>query len=502
MFDLFIQGLSIAFTVENFIFMFVGCVLGIVFSAIPALTFSTALILLIPLTFSLSPVAAISVLLGVFAGGMTGGSISSVLLGIPGTPSAAATVLDGYLLAKKGQAGKALGMSIYSSVFGGIFSLLVLILVAPQIASVAIKFGPPEIFALVVFGLSTIVGLSESSVVKGLIAGFFGLLLCTVGLDPVMGLQRYTFGFANLMTGIGLMPVMIGMFALPEIIDNFLIASENRHKPQEKNKQKVKASFPTFQEMKSTFWLNLKASALGTFVGAIPGTGGPIACFMAYDMAKRSNPKVGTGEIDGVAAPESANNGVTGGALIPLLTLGIPGDSATAIMLGALLIHGLVPGPLLFRDNGPLVYAIFISILIINLMVLVIQFFGMKLFVKVLDIPKVNLMAMILVMSVVGSFAINLNYADIVVMFAAGFLGYLMKRFGFPITPLILGLVLGYTVEDNFRKSLVLSDGSFNIFFTSPVSLVFLILAVLMLIAPTLKPWINAWKTKKTIQSS
>lgn len=499
MFDLFTQGLSIAFTVENFIFMFVGCVLGIVFSAIPALTFSTALILLIPLTFSLYPVAAISVLLGVFAGGMTGGSISSVLLGIPGTPSAAATVLDGYLLAKKGQAGKALGMSIYSSVFGGIFSLLVLILVAPQIASVAIKFGPPEIFALVVFGLSTIVGLSESSVVKGLIAGLFGLLLCTVGLDPVMGLQRYTFGFANLMTGIGLMPVMIGMFALPEIIDNFLIASENRHKPQEKNKQKVKAAFPTFQEMKSTFWLNLKASALGTFVGAIPGTGGPIACFMAYDMAKRNNPKVGTGEIDGVAAPESANNGVTGGALIPLLTLGIPGDSATAIMLGALLIHGLVPGPLLFRDNGPLVYAIFISILIINLMVLVIQFFGMKLFVKVLDIPKVNLMAMILVMSVVGSFAINLNYADVVVMFAAGFLGYLMKRFGFPITPLILGLVLGYAVEDNFRKSLVLSDGSFNIFLTSPVCLVFLILAVLMLVAPTVKPWLKAWKTKRTM---
>jgi len=498
MFDLFTQGLSLAFTVENLIFMLLGCVLGIVFSAIPALTFSTALILLIPLTFGLDPLPAISVLLGVFAGGMTGGSISSILLGIPGTPSAAATVLDGYELAKKGQAGKALGMSIYASVFGGIFSLLVLILVAPQIAKVAIKFGPPELFALVVFGLSTIVGLSESSVVKGLLAGLFGLLLCTIGLDPVMGLQRYTFGVANLMTGIGLMPVMIGMFALPEIIDNFLIASRDRHKPPQKNEQKVKAAFPTLREMKDSIWLVIKSSAIGTFVGAIPGTGGPIACFIAYDQARRKNPKVGTGELDGVAAPEAANNGVTGGALIPLLTLGIPGDSATAIMLGALLIHGLVPGPLLFRDNGALVYSIFISILLINLMVLVIQFFGMKIFVKVLDIPKVNLMAAILVMSVVGSFAINLNYADVIIMFLAGFLGYLMKRYGFPVTPLILGLVLGYSIEDNFRKSLVLSDGNFSIFVTSPVSLIFLILAVLMLVAPSLKPMLNAIKNKRS----
>jgi len=497
MFDLFVQGLSLAFTPENFLFMLIGCILGIVFSAIPALTFSTALILLIPLTFGLDPLPAISVLLGVFAGGMTGGSISSILLGIPGTPSAAATVINGYAMAQKGLGGKALGQAIYSSIFGGLVSLLVLMLVAPQIAGIAIKLGPPELFALVVFGLSTIVGLSEGSVVKGLLSGLFGLLLCTIGLDPVMGLQRYTFGYAGLMTGIGLMPVMIGMFALPEIIDSFLVASRDRHKPKEKTKQKVTASFPNFQEQKAAFWLNLKSALLGTFIGAIPGTGGPIASFLAYDMARRKNPKVGTGELDGVAAPEAANNGVTGGALIPLLTLGIPGDSATAIMLGALLIHGLIPGPLLFRDNGPLVYSIFISIFIINLMVLVLQFAGMKLFVKVLNIPKVNLMAMILVMSVVGSFAVNLNYSDIMVMFLSGFLGYIMKKNGFPVTPLILGLVLGGTIEDNFRKSMVFSDGSMMIFVKSPVSLIFLILALFMLLAPTLKPMINAWKAAR-----
>lgn len=500
MFDLFLEGLALTFTLQNFIFMFLGCVLGIVFSAIPALTFGTAMIILIPLTFNLEPLPAISVLLGIFAGGMTGGCISAVLLGIPGTPSAAATVIDGYLMAKKGEAGRALGMSIYSSVFAGIFSLLVLMLVAPQVAKIALQLGTPELFAIVVFGLSTIVGLTEGSVAKGFISGVLGLLLCTIGLDPVMGLQRYTFHYAGLMTGVGIMPVMIGMFALPEVVENLLVAKRDRDKPKVKNQQKVKASFPSFKEQKESFWLNLKSSALGTAIGTIPGGGGPIASFLAYDMARRGNPKVGTGHIDGVIAPEAANNGVTGGSMIPLLTLGIPADSVTAIMLGALLIHGVVPGPLLFKDNGALVYSIFISILIINLMVLAIQFVGMKLFIKVLDIPKANLMAMIFVLSIVGAFANNLNFSDIFIMFFAGFLGYGMKKFGFPVTPLILGLVLGTTIEENFRKSLVYSKGSFMIFLESPVCLLFLTLAVLMLLAPTLKRLYSKWKLKQSFQ--
>ncbi|MGI6433482.1 MAG: tripartite tricarboxylate transporter permease [Sphaerochaetaceae bacterium] len=256
------------------------------------------------------------------------------------------------------------------------------------------------------------------------------------------------------------------MFALPTVIDNFLTASKNRNKPVEKARQQVKATFPTRAEQKKLLPINLKASFIGTLIGAIPGTGGPISVFMAYDQAKRSNPKVGTGEIEGVAAPEAANNAVTGGALIPLLTLGIPGDSATALMLGALMIHGLVPGPLLFRDNGPLVYAIFISLFLINIMVLIMQFVGMKLFVKVLDIPKVNLMTMILIVSVVGAYAVSLNYVDIIIMFASGLLGYFMKRYGFPAVPLILGLVLGKIIENNFRKSLIFSDGKLDIFYT------------------------------------
>ncbi|HHV64818.1 MAG TPA: C4-dicarboxylate ABC transporter permease [Peptococcaceae bacterium] len=492
MLDYLVQGLTIALSFQNLLFMLFGTVLGLVFAAIPGLTFSTALILLIPLTFGLEAVPAISVLLGVYAGGMSGGSISAILLGIPGTPSAAATVIDGYAMAKKGEAGKALGMAVYASVFGGIFSLLVLMLVAPQLASVAIKFGPPEIFALVVFGLSTIVSLSGTDIVKGLLAGLFGLLLCTVGLDPVMGLQRYTFGQAGLMVGIGIMPVMIGMFALPEIIDTFLRAKKNQGLKQEEPKRdKVKAAFPSFKEMGKTFFLLIKSAAIGTGLGAIPGTGGPVASFLAYDQAKRTNPLSGTGTIEGVGAPESANNGVTGGALIPLLTLGIPGDSATAIMLGAFLIHGLAPGPLLFQNYGDLVYAIFISILIIYIMVLVIQFYGIRLFVKVLDFPKVNLMVVILAVSVIGAFAINLNFSDVIIMFFSGVLGYLMKRFDFPVTPLILALVLGYSIEDNFRKSLVFSGGSLDIFIKKPVSLVFLTLAMIILVAPFLRPWLE-----------
>ncbi len=492
------QGLVIALSWENLLFMLFGTILGLVFASIPGLTFSTALILLIPLTFGLEAVPAISVLLGVYAGGMSGGSISAILLGIPGTPSAAATVIDGHEMAKKGEAGRALGMAVYASVFGGIFSLLVLMLVAPQLASVAIKFGPPEIFALVVFGLSTIVSLSGTEVVKGLLAGLFGLLLTTVGLDPVMGLQRFTFDQPGLMVGIGIMPVMIGMFALPEIIDTFLEAKKNKGQQRDDTQnKKVKAAFPTFKEIRKTFVLMVKSSAIGTGLGAIPGTGGPIASFLAYDQARRSEPKCGTGRVEGVGAPEAANNGVTGGALIPLLTLGIPGDSATAIMLGAFLIHGLAPGPLLFQNFGDLVYAIFISILIIYLMVLVIQFFGIRLFVKVLDFPKVNLMIIILAISVVGSFAINLNFSDVIIMFFSGLLGYFMKRYGFPITPLILALVLGYTIEDNFRKSLVFSDGSYSIFVQNPVSLVFLTLALVILLAPFVKPWLQRRFSKK-----
>ncbi|MDR1320014.1 MAG: tripartite tricarboxylate transporter permease [Gracilibacteraceae bacterium] len=484
------QALTIAITAENFLFMAIGTVLGIVFAAIPGLTFSTALILFLPMTFGISPIAAISVMLGIFCGGMTGGSISAVLLGIPGTPSAAATVIDGFVLAKKGQGGKALGTAVYASVFGGIVSVLIMICVAPLIAKVALTFGPAELFMLVLFGLSTVVGLSEGNMLKALIACLMGLLFTTVGMDPVVGLQRFTFHFAPLMSGIGIMPVMIGAFAFPEIINTFLEYKKDKGYKEKKIESSVKAAFPDNKEKKRLLPLNIEASLMGTVIGAIPGGGGPVAAFLGYSLAKSKNPRCGSGELEGIAGPETANNAVTGGAMITLLTLGIPADSAAAIILGVFLIHGVVPGPMLFQDNGPMIYALFISMLIINVMVLVFQFFGMKVFVKVLNLPKINLLAVILSVTVVGAYATHVSFTDITIMFIIGLLAWFMKRHQFPVIPLILGLVLGGEIERNLRIALLLSGGSLNFFMHSVVSVLFLALSLLMLLSPILKPQI------------
>lgn len=480
MLENFVGGLSMAITLENLLFMLAGTVLGIVFGSIPGLTFSTALVLMIPLTFDLPAVCALSLLLGVYSGGMSGGAISAILLGIPGTPSAAATVTDGHPMYLKGEGGPALGMAVFASVFGGLFSLIMLMLVAPQLARFALSFGNPEIFSMLVFGLSTIISLSGGNLVKGLIAGTVGLLITTIGLDPIMGTQRYVYGVVELMEGVDIMPVMIGMFAIPEIVNTFQSVKKYGEQKQTGNLN-AKAKFPTWAVVKRNFSLLVASSAIGTGIGAIPGTGGPIASFLAYDVARKKFPACGTGIIEGVAAPESANNGVTGGALIPLLTLGIPGDAATAIMLGAFLVHGIAPGPLLFRDHGSLVYGIFISIFIIYLMVLVIQFYGVRIFLKIMDIPKLSLMSIILVLSVVGSYAVKNSYLDIVMMGCCGVLSYFMKKFGFPVTPMILAVVLGGSIESNFRKALLYSDGSPSIFFSSAVSITFLALSMFML---------------------
>ena len=343
-----LTGLVLALTWESILAVILGCIVGIVIGAIPGLTFTMGIVLLLPLTFSLPPIPAMALLLGVYIGGMTGGSVSAILLGIPGTPSAAATVFDGHPMAKQGHAGKALGTAVIVSIFGGIFSLLVMMLVSSQIAAVAIKFGPVEIFALVVFGFATICGISETSVIRGLIAGAIGLMVMTIGLDPIVGVPRLTFGSTNLLQGIDLVVAMIGMFAIPQVLRTFI----QKDPEAEGLDARVKADLPTWREIKQNLWLMVRCAIMGTGIGAIPGTGGPIAAFLAYDHARRfsNHPeRFGKGELAGIVAPETANNAVTGGALIPLLSLGIPGDPTTAVMLGGLLIHGLRPGPLLFN---------------------------------------------------------------------------------------------------------------------------------------------------------
>ncbi len=469
-------------SLESLLAMIIGTVVGITFGAIPGLTYSMGIILLLPFTFGMSAVPAIAALLGVYVGGMTGGSVSAILLGIPGTPSSAATCIDGYRLSKQGKAGKALGVALVSSVYGGCVSLLILTVSAPVVAGFALKFGPAEIFALVFFGFSTISGLAGRNLVKGLISGLIGLIVMTIGLDPIMGMKRFTFGISTLNGGVNLLVFMIGMFAIPQIVKIFTgeeVTENSAAKSIED--RKVANEFPTWSEFKGLLGLITKTSLIGTGIGALPGSGGPIAAFLGYDQARRRKKQPDEPTLEGVAAPEAAKNGVVGGALIPMLTLGIPGDNATAIMMGALLIHGLRPGPLLFQEHPDFVYGIFVVLLILNFMTLAIQYFGIRVFVRVLRIRKSYLFTAILTLCVIGAYTVSNNIFDVYIMLFSGILGYLMGKFRFPTEPAVLALVLGPTMEDSFRRSLIISYGDYGIFFASPISIALYVLTFFLI---------------------
>lgn len=492
--DAITTGLQMALTWHALLAVVVGSVVGVIFGAIPGLTFSMALALLLPFTFGMAATPAIALLLGIYVGGMTGGSVSAILIGIPGTPSAAATVFDGYPMAMRGQASVALGGAVIASVFGGMFSLLVMVLLLEQVAGLAIKFGPVEIFALVLFGLSTICGLGAQSMARGLVAGVLGLMLVIIGLDPIDGVARLTFGTVELQQGVNLLVGMIGLFAVPQVITTFIEYGRVKSKPLGTD---VRASLPSLQQLKKRFGLMLRCSALGTAIGAIPGTGGPIAAFLAYDHAKRFDVKpesFGQGELSGVMAPETANNAVTGGTMIPLLSLGIPGDPATAVILGGLILHGLAPGPALFDTNLPAIYAIYIAIAIAYLVTLVVQIWGIRWFVKVMDVPAHLMAVVIIVMCVLGSYAIRNSMFDVYLMAIMGLIGYVLQRLRIPVAPVVLGLVLGSTLENQFRTALILNEGSYQGFLDSSVALGFFILTVLMI-------GMQLWSTNKKNKS-
>jgi putative tricarboxylic transport membrane protein len=404
---------------------------------------------------------------------MTGGSVSAILLGIPGTPSAAATVFDGYPMAQKGEASVALGAAVIASTFGGLFSLIVMILLLEQVAAIAIKFGPAEIFALVLFGLSTICGMAERSMLRGLIAGTLGLMLMIIGLDELDGVARLTFGTVQMQQGINLLVAMIGLFAVPQIISTFI---DYGHVEPFKMPANVRARLPSFRQLKDRLWLMVRCAGIGTGIGAIPGTGGPTAAFIAYDHARRFGRQpenYGKGELSGVVAPETANNAVTGGTMIPLLSLGIPGDPATAVILGGLLVHGLYPGPMLFRTHLELIYALYVSIVLAYVVILVVQLWGIRIFVKVLSVPPHLLAVCIIVLCGLGSYAIRNSIFDVYLMGIMGLFGYVLQRVRIPVAPIVLGLVLGETLEKQYRTALILSEGNHGIFFGSGVALFF-----------------------------
>ena len=473
----------------NFLSVFVGVLGGMIIGAMPGLTAPMGVALLIPFTYGMMPVPAITMLVSLYCGATFGGSIAAILVHAPGTPAAAATTFDGYPLAQKGQAGKALGMACISSGLGGLFSVVVLILLAPVLAEIAIKFGPPEYFALSIFGLSMISSLGSQSVVKNLLGGTIGVFISCVGMDSISGFSRYDFGLTHLMDGISFIPVMIGLFAATEI---FRQAEGGIRKVV--IDRKISGLLPTWKEIKSVKTTLVRSSLIGTFIGILPAEGGTVASFIGYNEAKRFSKtpeKFGTGCLEGIAGPECANNAATGGAMIPTMALGIPGSGTTAVILGALLIHGMRPGPLLFIQNADVVYAVFIGMFFANLMFLGLGLGGAKIFSQILRVPNYVLSPIILVLCVVGTYALHNNMADVWIMLICGLIGYKMKSYGFAAAPIVLGLVLGGLIEVSLRRSLIVFDNNPFVFFTRPWSLAFIILTVLGLCMPLITSWLG-----------
>ena len=488
--ELALAALTDVLRIPNLLASMAGVLFGLFIGATPGLTISLGMVLLLPLTFTLPPVTSFCLLLGLFASGMTGGSISAILLNIPGTPSASATAIEGHAMARKGQAGQALGTAVIASFFGGMFSLGCLVLVAPTIAKVALKFGAPELFSLVFFGLTLICSFGQKSVIKGLISGVLGLIFMTVGLDIIVGLPRFTFGIVELQSGISFLPAMIGLFAIPQILEGIVIGTNVIPRYE----AKITGLLPKFREILRLLKYNVLGAVIGTGIGAIPGAGGPVAVFLSYDYAKKISKRkneFGSGVLEGVAAPEAANNGVSGGAMIPMLTLGIPGDPITAILLGALMIQGLTPGPLLFQNNAQFVYSIFWAFLVANIFNLFLTLSTIRVWVRILQIPKRILLPIIGILCVVGSYALRNSFFDTGAMLFFGLLGFLMRKFKFPIVPMLLAIVLGPALEEHLRMSLIISSGDPTVFVRHPISLVFIIIALVSFIVPLIKPLIS-----------
>lgn len=451
-------------TIDNALALLVGVIFGTVIGAIPGMTTPMGVALALPFTFTMQPVTGILLLLGVYKGGLYGGSITAILINAPGTPAASCTGLDGYPLARKGEARRALDMALYASCTADFISNLSLIFFAGILASFALKFGPPEFFTLIVFSLTIIAGVSGDDLLKGLGSAFLGLILATIGLDLIYGSNRFIFGNYELMSGLNFIPVLIGLFALPEVF-NFYATREQPH--EQSNLAGKHASFADYRRNLKTI---IRGSLIGVVLGAIPGIGASPAAFLSYSEAKRTSKNsanFGKGELEGVAAAEAGNNGVAGATLIPLLALGVPGDIITAIILGAFMIHGLRPGPLLFQDNLDLIYALFMGIMLSSAYLFIVGKMSIRAIAKIADVPNRILFPVVLVLCVFGGYAINNTIFDVLVMFTMGIVGYGMRLLGIPAAPFLIAFILGPLLEDNFRQSLLLGRGDFTIFMRS-----------------------------------
>lgn len=487
MLDLLPQALSLIFTVEGLLVLTFGTMLGIVLGALPGIGSTVAVAMILPFTLTMSQAPAILLLLAIYAGSVYGGSISAILINTPGTPQSAATCFDGYPMALRGEAGKALGWATMASVVGGLASSVVLILAAPQLAAFALNFGPIETFALIVLGLTCIVSVSEGSLIKGLIAGVLGLFLSVVGGDPLTGEPRFTFGSFQLIAGFDLLAVVIGVFALSEVL---LRASQR----DEANVALIDFRgivLPKLGEWRGRIGGLLKSVAIGNVIGIMPGTGAATAAFISYAEARRAAPtraNFGKGEPDGLIASESANNAVTGGALVPTLALGIPGDAITAVMLATLTLHGVTPGIRLMQDNPILIAAIFTGFFVVNLMLLPLGMLVSRIAAPLLRLREAYMLVVITLLCTLGVFFVRGNPFDLLVMAAAGVIGFVLRRQGYPMAPLVIGMVLGPTLEISLRQGLIITNGSFVQFFTHhPIAVALILAAAAMLLLPLVR---------------
>lgn len=473
--DLFLETMEqLVFLLTNpgaLLWVFVGVILGFFMGIMPGLTATLGIALLIPLTLKLHTEAAIGLAMMVaqFCAGIYAGSFTAILLGIPGTPAAAATLLDGYVLTKKGRAGEAIGMATVSSFIGGILSGVVMIFASSLIVGLALAFQAPEYFVLAIYGLLMIAIVRGKSIFKGLISGALGLFVSSIGLDPITAFPRFTFGNLNLLQGVSLIPALIGLFGLAQTFESLLAPkTEKRKSPA----VKVDRVIPSWNFFKSKLGTILRGTAIGTLIGSIPGTGTDLAAFISYSQAKNTSKegnKFGTGVLEGVAAAESANNAVTGGALIPTLTLGVPGEAATAVFLGGLMAFGLRPGPALFRDNLNLVATIYAGFFLANVIFLILGLSLARYISKIVLIPSKYLVPTIMVLCFVGAFAMRNSVFDIFIAIIFGVLGFIMNKLEIPIAPMLLGIILGPMAESNLRRSFMLHGVQPSIFFTRPI---------------------------------
>ena len=480
-------GFSVLADPVNILYAFLGVLAGVIIGALPGLGPSMGIAVLLPLTYGMQPVTGIIMLAGVYYGAMYGGSITAILINTPGDSAAVMTTLDGYPLTQKGKAGKALGMAAFASIIGGTVCVVAFMLLAPIISHFAVVFGPSEYFALMVLGLTSIAGMTGKSPAKGFLSACIGLFIATIGLDVVTGIQRYTFGITNLFDGIDFIPVAMGLFGIAEIISTKDTSGKLKVTRED---IRFKNLLPSKEEWRICVPHIARGTVLGFIIGMLPGAGATIASFLSYDLAKRTSKRghlFGTGLLEGVAAPESANNAASMGAMVPMLTLGVPGSGSTAVMMGALMMFGLTPGPSFFEKNVEFAWGLIASMYVGNVFLLILAICGLPLFIKILNVKMPVLNGVVMGFILIGSYALNNSLFNVGLTIFFGALGYILKKLEVPSAPMVLAIVLGFLTETSLRQAMILLNGNFLGIFSKPIASTVLILALLLAFGTPIK---------------